>query len=259
MPSPFPGMDPFIEGQDWEDFHQGFIVELAAALVPLVRPRYVVRRERRVYVEHQFSGQERLIRSDVAVLADRSEDARGDAASTSAGLSPVLVSLPMPEEHREAFLTIRERESMDIVTLIEVLSPGNKRAGRDGRNEYLRKREDVLASHSHLVEIDLLRGGQRLPATEPLPSGDYYAFVCRQERRYKAEVYAWPLRHRLPQIPIPLAHADPDAWIDLQQIFNSTYERAGYDYSLDYQRHVEPPLAEADSAWAAELSRRSGG
>jgi hypothetical protein len=89
----------------------------------------------------------------------------------------------MPERVREAFLTIRERETMEVVTVIEVLSPGNKQAGSDGRREYLRKRRDVLLSATHLVELDLLRGGERLPTIEPLPPGDYYAFVCRRQHR----------------------------------------------------------------------------
>jgi len=207
MPSPFPGMDPFIEGQDWEDFHTGFIAELSAALVPHVRPKYVVRKERRVY-------------------------------------------LPMPEERREAFLTLRERETMEVVTVIELLSPANKRHGGDGRREYLSKRESILGSTTHLVELDLLRGGERLPTVEPLPPGDYYAFVCRQ-RRYQAEVYAWTLREPLPAVRIPLAGDDPDVTIDLEEVFTSTYDRAGYDYSLDYTRPIRPPLPERDASWAA--------
>ncbi|MFA0775855.1 MAG: hypothetical protein THHGLFOP_001379, partial [Candidatus Fervidibacter sp.] len=51
MPSPFPGMDPFIEGQLWDDFHSRFVPELAAALMPKVRPKYLVTVERRVYLE----------------------------------------------------------------------------------------------------------------------------------------------------------------------------------------------------------------
>jgi hypothetical protein len=113
----------------------------------------------------------------------------------------------------------------------------------------MRKRETVLLSTAHLVELDLLRRGVRLPTQEALPPGDYYAFVCRQRRRPQAEVYAWSLRQPLPSIPVPLAGNDPDAVIDLQAVFTTVYERAGYDYSLDYQRAVEPPLSEVDAAW----------
>ena len=257
MPSPFPGMDLFIEGPEWEDFHQGFIAELSGALVPLVRPRYVVRRERRVYVEHQPDAEDRVLRADVAVTAPtREPSSAGPGSSSATALAPVAVHLPMPEERREAFLTIRDRQSMEVVTVVELLSPGNKRAGSDGRRQYLSKREEILASETHLVELDLLRGGKRLPTVEPLPPADYYVFVCRNHPRYLAEVYPWTVRAVLPRIPIPLAGDDPDVLVDLQQVFTATYDRAGYDYSLAYGQPIDPPLSEADAAWAAEIVAR---
>ena len=250
MTSPFPGMDPFVEGQDWEDFHTGFIAELAAALVPRIRPKYVARKERRIYVEHSYPADDRLVRADVAVISDeRASVESPEPGAARAAVSPVVLHLPMPEERRESFLTLRDRQTMHVVTVIELLSPANKRPGGDGRREYLSKRESVLGSTTHLVELDLLREGERLPTVEPLPPGDYYAFVCRQ-RRYQAEVYGWTLRDRLPTIPIPLAGDDPDVRIDLAEVFTSTYDRAGYDYSLDYTRPIQPPLSEPDARWA---------
>lgn len=159
----------------------------------------------------------------------------------------------MPEEFREAFLTLRERDTLEVVTVIEVLSPRNKRSGSDGRDEYLSKREEILKTRSHLVELDLLRGGKRLPTVDPLPAADYYAFVCRSQPRYNAEVYAWSLRDRAPAIPVPLAANDPDVSVDLQEVFTSTYDRAGYDYSLNYADSVVPPLTAADAEWVKGL------
>jgi len=163
------------------------------------------------------------------------------------------VPLPAPERVREAFLTVRARESMEVITVIEVLSPGNKRANSDGRREYLRKREEVLLSDTHLVELDLLRGGERLPTLRPLPSGDYYALVCRRQQRFQAAVYAWSLRRPLPPIPVPLAAADRDAVVDLQAIFTTVYDRAGYDYALDYRRAIVPPLSLDDQGWVQQI------
>ncbi|MBC8874642.1 MAG: DUF4058 family protein [Planctomycetes bacterium] len=257
MPSPFPGMDPYIEEGEWEDFHQGFVAELAAALVPCVRPRYVVRKERRVYVEHPLADDDRPIRSDVAVLShDNAMAAPEQPAAALSTATPVVVSLPAPEERREAFLSIREFSSMEVVTVIELLSPSNKRSGGDGRREYLRKREEILSTDTHLVELDLLRGGRRLPTVDPLPHGDFFAFICRTQRRYKAEVYAWGLRQPLPPIPIPLAGDDRDVQLDLQAVFTATYDRAGYDYSLDYSRPVLPALDTADTDWVLSLLGR---
>lgn len=256
MPSPFPGMDPYIEGQVWEDFHTDFIIGIRASLTPNVIPRYVVRVEERVYLEHLSDERAEHIRPDVTIVereggAAPLED--GVATATAVAVEPVVIPLSMPERVQEAFLTIRERESMEVITVIEVLSPTNKRLGSNGQREYLEKRDAVLLSAAHLVELDLLRGGERLPMAKPLPPADYYAFVCRRYRRPNAEVYPWSLRHRLPPIPVPLAGRDPDVVLDLQAVLNTVYDRARYDYLLDYKRPVEPPLNEADAAWAQSL------
>src|SRR5207248_2981732 len=149
MPSPFPGMDPFIEDQEWEDFHARLIPTLSEVLAPQVRPRYLVRVERRVYLEHPREGGPAFVRPDLLVVqpvAGRAAatQARGRRAGTT--LEPVTLTVPMPEEQREVYLTIRARGTMEIVTVIEALSPANKRSGSDGRREYINKREEVLRS-----------------------------------------------------------------------------------------------------------------
>ena len=253
MPSPFPGMDPFIEGHAWEDFHHHIVEELHAALVPRVRPRYIVRVEQRVYLERDLDTLTHVVRPDVTLM-DRSEGlASLGARPSTAVAAPAIVTLPMAELRHQAYLSVRERDTMAVVTVMEVLSPSNKHPGSDGRREYLAKREQVLQSATHLVELDLLRGGERLPTIEELPPGDYYAFVCRAQRRPRAEVYAWGLQSPLPDIPVPLADEDPDVTLSLGTIFSAAYDRAGYDYSLDYRRSLDPPLSDADRAWAAHL------
>ncbi len=256
MPSPFAGMDPFIESQEWEDFHHHFIEEIHNTLVPRVRPRYVVRVEQRVYMEHDVESLTRMIRPDVSLLREPAgmfERAPSSGAmSTAVAVEPVERALPMPEEMSEAYLTIRERETLRVVTVVEMLSPGNKRPASDGRREYLKQRESELQSPTHLVEIDLLRGGARLPVIESLPPADFYAFLSRARRRPRAMVYPWTLRQPLPSIPIPLAGDDPDVMLELQPVFTSTYDRAGYDYSLRYDLPIEPPLGESDLVWVQE-------
>ena len=256
MPSPFPGMDPFIEGQGWEDFHQEYIAALRRALVARVRPRYIVRLERRVYVERDPEVLADHIRPDLVVVEPKGAKAAREAAVAVAA-KPVVLTLPMPEYRRQAYLTVRQPDTLHVVTVIELLSPANKRLGSDGRREYLRKRQVVLQSDTHLVELDLLRGGDRLPTIEPLPAGDYYAFICRAERRPGVEVYAWSLRQPLPSVPVPLAGEDPDVTLDLQSAFTTAYDGAGYDYSLDYRRAVEPALSDPDRAWADQVRAAS--
>jgi hypothetical protein len=153
----------------------------------------------------------------------------------------------MPIQRREAYLVIRDRESKEIVTVIELPSPANKRKRSRGRREYLRKRDHFIASYCNLVEIDLLRSGEPLPVVGELPPGDYHAIVSRYYRRPSCAVYCWSLRDPLPRIPVPLQEGDEDVVIDLQQIFATVYDRARYDLSIDYSSQTIPLPAEEKS------------
>ena len=250
MPSPFPGMDPFIEGQKWKGFHSRFIAALGECLMPQVRPRYVVDVEEDVYLAKEDGTPVRLVIPDVSVVEGDGwmEDSGGGLA---VAVEPTVVTLPMTDSIEVPYLVIRSRDGAETVAVIEVLSPTNK-SSRDGRPEYLNKRNSILRSMTHLIEIDLLRGGERLPTVEPHPAGDYFAFVSRGERRPQADVYAWTLERPLPRIPIPLLADDPDVWLDLQSVFTTTYDRAGYDYALHYDRAVEPPLDAHRLEWVRQ-------
>lgn len=95
--------------------------------------------------------------------------------------------------------------------------------------------------------------GDRLALAKPLPVGDYYAFVTRNQRRPYVDVYAWGLRDRLPIIPIPLMPPDGDVQLDLSAVFASAYRRGRYDRRLRYDRPLLPPLGPADNTWAKQL------
>ena len=148
MPSPFPGMDPFVELQEWDDFHAKFNSAISDALQPQVAPRYIVRAERRVYVESPGEMDPLFRRPDVSVLwvGDRGGGI-AVAADASTSADPFECELPMPEVRRETYLVIRLLESMEVVTVLETLSPANKRPGGDGRREYLEKREKCWTVH----------------------------------------------------------------------------------------------------------------
>jgi hypothetical protein len=259
MPSPFPGMDPFLEGQEWRDFHHSLIDEIRTMLNPSVLPRYVVRVEEEVFLVPSPDNGANARRADwivpdtFFVRGEGGSPRSSGGTATRAGIEPVTLTFPALAERRQAFLEIRYRETMDVVTVIELFSPTNKDSRGAGHSQYLRKREKVLSSPAHLVELDLLRGGERLQTVEPLPSGAYYAFVSRVSQRPEVAVYAWPLPHLLPVIPIPLAGEDPDVFLDLQTAFTTVYDRAAYPYTLDYRRPVEPPLSDADAAWVQEM------
>lgn len=257
MPCPFPGMDPFIEGQRWKGFYTRFTTVLGDMLMPQVRPRYVVEVQEYVYLAREDDAPERLIEPDVALVETGSQPAAilRSPSRTASLIAPVIHTVPVPKRYRQAFLSIWNRRSQNVVTVIEVLSPTNKKTGEE-RNEYLVKRTNVFCTPAHLVEIDLLRGGQRLPTREPLEAADFFAFVCRKERLPQVEVFPWTLRQPLPVIPIPLAGDDPDVSLDLQAAFTTTYDRAGYDYALDYRGDVEPPLEPSTADWVRSIVPR---
>lgn len=259
MACPFPGIDPYIEDQDWEDFHTRFNVGLSDVLAPPLRPKYLVRVERRVYVETTDElSQPR--RSDVAIIAGQQSSGAVGLATAPAGtlITPVECTVPMPVERREAYLVIREQETQQVVTIIETLSPSNKRRGSMGRREYLAKRNEILRSPTHLVEVDLVRQGERMPLEGPIARGHYYALVSRQDARPRVDVFAWPMDAPLPEIPIPLQAGDADAAVNLQTVYRSVYERAGYDLSLAYQRELASPLADRDRQWVRERLQAAG-
>ena len=251
MPSPFPGMNPYLEQEDvWHDFHERFIPVVAEMLLPQVRPRYIVRLDQQAYVHELPAEQRRLIGRPDVYVAQGSGVAQGIASSASA-TSPILGSVPVAVDvEKESYIQIQERQSREIITVIELISPSNKRAGED-RNAYLAKRQEFLGSTAHFVEIDLLRGGLRLPVNG-LPPTDYYALVSRRPARPQVELYPVRLRDRLPAVPIPLREPDADASLDLQAALDRVYDAAGYEDYM-YSRPPEPALAPPDATWAKQF------
>lgn len=195
MPSPFPGMDPFIENQKWEDFHTRFMTAVGDALVASVRPKYIVEVERRIYLERPDP--EALLQNFVADAAIYGRVENDERKATESGIAepsiqPKICTIPYSEEHRETFVTIRRGSSNEVVTVIELLSPTNKRKGTDGREQYLDKIQALLKTKLSLVELDLLRGGERPMVLNP-PEGDYFAMVSKPKPRPQVEVYGWKL------------------------------------------------------------------
>ena len=181
---------------------------------------------------------------------------------------PVIVTVPS-DEFREPYVEIRTagdgRE--ELVAVVEVLSPANKRRGRRGRALYRRKQREVRGAGKHLIEIDLLRAGAHTTAVpiewvEARRGGfDYHAVVSPGDEPLRHEVYAWPLREPLPELRIPLLPGDGSVVLDLQAVLSEAYDRGGHAVRIDYSNlsAVRPPLAPDDAAWAAELlaDRRS--
>ncbi|MEM8603995.1 MAG: DUF4058 family protein [Cyanobacteria bacterium P01_H01_bin.121] len=259
MASPFPGMDPYLEHPDfWAEFHSRLIVAIADELMPQIRPNYEVAIEKRIYeLEPERDNNLVLVGiPDVAVKQQNQvqEPIVQDLATSVATLpnvQPITVTLPMPEEVRQTYLRVKEIASGEIVTAIEVLSPANKRPGQ-GRTDYLSKRQKILASATHLIEIDLLRMPQTMPVLGQNLQTPYQILVSRSSDRPQASLYAFKLQDELPVIPIPLKPQDAEPQIDVQAIVAAIYDRAGFDYRLDYTVDPTPPLTETDQTWLAE-------
>jgi Protein of unknown function (DUF4058) len=248
MPSPFPGMNPYLEQDDaWHDFHERFLPFIADRLVEQVRPNYIVKIDEHVYVHEVPIGPRRFVgRADLAVgVTGTTSEAKPAAGILEA---PVRVQIPAIDVERLAFVEIRDRRSRELVTVVELLSPSNKRPGPD-REQYLAKRMTLLHSPVHLVEIDLLRGGRPLAER---PETAYAVFVSRAERRPEAGLWPIGLREHLPKIPVPLRPGEPDAQVDLQEALARIYDAAGYEDYI-YQGEPDPPLEVEDRDWAVAL------
>lgn len=255
MPSPFPGMNPYLEQEDvWHDFHERFMPAAAEMLLPQVRPNYIVKLDEHAYI-HELPANERRLagRPDVAVIESRTD--RGTAASQASANAPVYGELSVAVDvERHAFIEIRDRQTRQIVTVLELLSPSNKRPGAD-REAYLGKRLEFLRSAAHFIEIDLLRGGPRLPV-DGLPPCDYYAIVSRANERPRVGIWPISIKDPLPLIPVPLRHPDADAKLDVKAVLDRVYDAAGYEDYI-YNGAPQPPLNESESPWASQYIGRS--
>lgn len=265
MPSPFPGMDPYLEDAAlWPDVHHEMISVTREMLNAQLRPKYHVRIEERVYISDEHDPGRRLIVPDLRVRDVPGQEnellssAPADAAVGVEVAEPVVVTTLLDEEVRDAFLEVIDTDLRQVVTVIEILSPANKCPGSRGRQAYLQKRQDVLNSPSHLVEIDLLRDGEALPAREVLPSHHYIVHVSSASQRPRGTVWPILLQQRLPTIAIPLRDGDPDSPLDLRQVLDTVYERAAYDLQIDYRNDPNPPLTGDDAAWADALLLEKG-
>lgn len=251
MPTPFPGMDPYLERRDhWHAVHTRLLVAIADTLGPQVWPHYRVDIELRTYIALLTSESLAGI-PDVLVMASPRAEERPIAPAPASGIAPQTVEVPMPEEIHERYLVVYEVTTQDVVTVLEILSLANKLT-HEGREAYEAKRTTVLGSKTNLVEIDLLRAGSPLP---PFQAGqsDYRILISPAHTRPRAMAYTLSVRDPLPTIAIPLRPGDPEPTLPLNQLLHDLYDRARYDLAIDYSQPPVPPLHDDDMAWARRL------
>jgi hypothetical protein len=255
MPKPFPGMDPYLEGDLWLSVHTDLCAEIARQLAPKLRPRYVALSTRRVILANpddtDRAGGHRF--PDVGELTSRPATA---PAGGAVGAAPLILPTDFPEPIPHVSIEIRDVAGRSLVACIEVLSPTNKRG--TGREEYAARRFQILSGPAHLMEIDLLRVGARFPTAEPLPAVPYFVFLSRAGRRGVVEVWPIALEQPLPTVPVPVLPGDPDVVLDLQRALQTVYDIIGYDDLIGYSQPPPDPLAPTELAWVEEQLRRAG-
>lgn len=256
-------MDPYIEACHlWDDFHYHLISQIHDALSPLLSKHYVVRAGERSYrtLTAKNGVDEYRMQADVTVAKKPGDQTSAEQPAptalldaTDADATPITMLALVHTEFREGFLEIREAYGdRQVVTSIEVLSPSNKRFGSEGWFEYQRKRQACLSGMVHFVEIDLLRGGRRMPMDDEWPDSPYYLLVARKEKAPRCTVWPASFKRPLPPLVIPLLHPDQDISVSLQPLIETIYARSQYDADIDYCQPLRPPLTPADQAWLEE-------
>jgi len=256
MPAPFPGMDPFLEQQEWEDFHAKFLALACDRLSAQLPDGFVARLERRSYFEveaeidvFESSPRTRTGRRDVSIVQDWLAQGVLAEAGSLAVEEPLRRRLAELVEFREAYLEIREARTRIVVTALELLSPSNKRAGTEGGRLYAEKRRSVLNSSTNFVELDFLRRGHRLLGVVDDPRSDYYALASRAAERPVVALYAWDLPMPLPTIAVPLTSGYHDLQLELGTMVHTIYEKSHYLSSLDYTAELRPPVPPHQAEW----------
>ncbi len=253
--SPFPGMDPYLEAPGlWPDVHTRLINIFAEQLTPLLAPKYIAELNTQVVIDRVLDDPPdttQAVLPDVTVTRPSGSES-GAPTTVAMPPAPLRLTVPMAIPTRLVSIYIRLRETEKLITVVELLSPYNKRPG-DGRREYLEKRITFFESDVHLIEIDLLRKWPRMPLEGSLPASAYLAMVSNAYERPACDVWPIGLRQPLPVLPVPLLKPDPDVPLDIGQALRTAYERARYDLRIDYTAPPIPPLSPEDVAWAAAL------
>lgn len=261
MPSPFPGMDPWLEDRDvWPGVHSRLINNSSDQLQPQLRELgYFVDVEEHIYIEES----DRFVVPDLVIIERNvpRENRGGTALMEMEADVPLRLRRLPAVETRVRSLQVFDAKGRVLVTQIEFISHANKRS-KSGRKQYRQKRKELRQAGVNFVEIDLLRAGKPLvdlseAGLENSKPWDYLVNVTRSGQE-ECEVYPIPLQSRLPRIRIPLRPDSPDAVLDIQAAFDRVYDSGPYPDRLDYNQPPKPTLSEDDAAWAERLLSRSG-
>jgi hypothetical protein len=256
-------MDPYLEGELWQEFHETLAGAIRAQLMPRLGPKYVALLAKRYVLQDldpSILGAEpaRILYPDVHLVKPDEPDALREGACGSGVAEPAVeLGNPMLEEVPSVGVEIRDVAERRLVTAIEILSPANKRG--DGHREYQQRRLEVLRTQTHLLEIDLVRQGERLALHGQLPPAPYYVFLSRTDRRPRTQVWPAALSQPLPTVPVPLLQPDPDVPLELQAAVRACFDLVGYERLLDYTAAPPPPpLSQSEDTWLRQCLQQAG-
>ncbi len=246
--NPFPGMNPYLEqSRVWPDVHNDLIAQLRSSLGPQLPPQYRIAIDQRFEIDVAFpvdDADSRNIVPDLSLTTGRANAGGVLVDEPSAPAGGLLVATPAPV--RVTYLEVRQAPTDRVVTVVEVLSPTNKTPG-SGRTDYLSKREDILASDVNLVEIDLLRGGEPMPLTTPVPYCHYRILVSMGWRRPKSYLFPFMVHDPIPKFPLPLLQGVPAPEADLGPLLASMHHTARYNMAVNYDRPPPRPALDAET------------
>ena len=223
MPSPFPGMDPYLEDEKlWPAFQHQLVAGLYQVLLPGLVDRYRARIHQRTYATEE----------------------------------PLFTSV-IRQERQEEFIEIRQRTDGRLVTLIDVAGPINKTLP-EGRAAYLETRKAARTQNASVVELDLSVQGKPLLdySRDGLPEWDFAVTVtrCTQPERY--EIYTSTLAKRLPRFKVPLSPDDRDTVLDLQATFVRAYDQGNFAAHIDYAQDPSARLSNTHGDWVRDWLRQ---
>lgn len=258
MPSPFPGMDPWLEDEEFfRDMHHTLTIYLREALNAVLPRGYVAKTAELVWVDDELRRE-----PDVSVFGKNSPP---DAAGVIAALPGMIAAGEerVSDPWEQPYLEILSPKGKRLVTAVEILSPSNKRAGDNGRTSYQQKQKEFRSAGVHLVELDFLRRGPHttaIPLARLRAAGEYDYHVSAMVAGGPARFYVAPIKltDRLPAIGIPLDPGVPPATVDLQPLLDRCYDTGRYADEVRYARPPDPPLAPAQQAWAEGVLRAKG-
>ncbi len=260
MPSPFPGMNPYLEDSAYlSSIHHWLITEIARLLNQQLAPKYVVAVEVRIY---ETSGEKStLIGIPDNIVAKSSENSLKSPESNVAvalpSTQPLTIELSLTETIKQGYLEVRKVGTGEVITAIEILSPINKNMG-EGRIKYEKKRQHIFSSYTNFVEIDLLRQGNSMITLNQNIECDYRILVSPSNQRPQAYLYAFNIQDMIPVFTLPLRPEDREITLDLQSILHQIYDEGRYDLMIDYKQKIIPALSNTDAIWAENILKKKG-